>query len=382
VQLWSGPGREALAAAEAALGDGPLAAADRLRRQGFGPELAAAALTQAELRRRAQTKFGPDAAGMYFTRAGLEQATRPVVAARRARRLADEGVTAIADLGCGIGADAIAFARAGLRVRAVERDPATAAVAAANTEGLDMTVHCGSAEDEDLSDVDAAFCDPARRTENRRVFDPSSFSPPWSFVLGLPARVPRTVLKLAPGLDHALIPPAAEAEWVSVDGDLVEAALWFGLGGDGGRVATVIRGRTESRLSGTGDAGATVSGVSRYVYDPDPAVVRSHLVAEFASTVEGGLADPRVAYVFAAQPTPSPFGRCFEVTEELPFARKQLRAALRARDIGRLEIRKRGVAVEPDQLRRDLRLSGGSAATLVLLRIGDRPTALLCQPMP
>jgi SAM-dependent methyltransferase len=360
-------GQDALVAAGSVLDDGPLVAGQKLRAAGIDPDLAAAALTQAALRRQAVAKFGPDAAVMYFTRTGLEQATRTAVAGRRAARMVDAGASRVVDLGCGIGADAIAMARAGLTVRAVERDETTAAFARANAEalGLTMTVHCGSVEDEDLSDVDTAFCDPARRQANRRVFDPAAFSPPWSFVVGLPDRVTRTVLKLAPGLDHALIPAAAEAEWVSVDGSMAELALWFGFPGQVPRRATVLRGGAENALTGTGTSGATVTGVRRYVYDPDPAVVRSHLVAEFAATVDGGLADEHLAYVFTDAPRPSPYGRCFEVLEELPFARKQLRAALR----------------EPDELRRDLRLSGSGSATLVLLRVGQTPRALLCRPV-
>src|SRR5690606_30318845 len=202
-----------------AAGD-PLAAATALRARGVPPDLAAAALTQARLRARAAAKFGADAARMFFTDSGLEQATRAVVARRRAQRLAGAGVRELVDLCCGIGADTIAAARAGIRVRAVEADPATAAVAAANVSALGLagrvTVAHGRAEDVDLSAVEAAFCDPSRRRDGsgRRVLDPDAFSPPWSFVSRLVRTVPRTVLKLAPGIDHALIPDGAEAEWV------------------------------------------------------------------------------------------------------------------------------------------------------------------------
>src|SRR5690606_2969375 len=141
-----------------------------------------------------------DAGRLLFTRTGLEQATRCVVADRRAARLAAAGVRSVADLGCGIGADTLAFDRAGLTVRAVEADPVTAAVAATNVRacGLSGTVSvtCGDASTIELSDVDAVFCDPARRDAGgRRIFDPAAFSPPWSFLVGLPARVPATVLK-------------------------------------------------------------------------------------------------------------------------------------------------------------------------------------------
>jgi hypothetical protein len=163
---------------------------------------------------------------------------------------------------------------------------------------------------------------------------------------------------------------------------VVEAALWHGPLARQPRRATVIAASgAANELTGPGTAIAPVSGIRRYLYDPDGAVVRAHLVAEFASTVDGTLADPRIAYVFADTPRPSPFGTLLEVAAELPFGNKPLRAALRAHDVGVLEIRKRGVAVEPDRLRRDLRLGGTGAATLVLARFGTRPTALLCQPV-
>lgn len=387
-RLGTQAGRRALDAAEAVVGRlDPLASVASLRAAGIDPELASAALTQAVLRRRAVTKFGPHARRLLFTRGGLEQATRAVVADRRAARLAAAGVRSVADLGCGIGADTLAFARAGLRVLAVEADPTTAAVAVANVAacGFDrtVTVHRGDATATDLSDVDAVFCDPARRDSGRgrRVFDPATFSPPWSFVAGLPERVPATVLKLAPGIDHALVPPGAEAEWVSVDGDVVEAALWHGPLATTPRRATVLRHGDAHCLTGTGASTAPVDKPRRYVYDPDGAIVRAHLVAEFASTVDGVLADPRIAYVFADASAATPFGTCLQVVAELPYGLKALRSALRAHGVGILEIRKRGVAIEPDRLRRDLRLSGPGSATLLLARFGTRPTALLCRPV-
>lgn len=358
------------------------------------------------MRRRAVGKFGPAAAGMFFTRSGLEQATRSVVADRRARRLRDAGVRTLADLGCGLGADALAAARAGIRVYGVEADPTTAALAAANAEAAGLaacfTVECADATGFDPTGLDAVFCDPARRaTGGRRIFDPAAYSPPWDFVLGLARRVPYTVVKVAPGLDHRLIPPGAEAEWVSVDRDLVEAALWCGPLAGPARRATVLRTARESagpipvqpaggtgsgrvavaQLTGTGAVQAPVGPVRRYVHDPDGAVVRAHLVAEFAEGVAGSLADPDIAYVYADTATPTPFARCLEVTDVLPFSLKRLRGLLRGRRVGRVEILKRGSALDPERLRHDLRLSGDEPASLVLTRVAGAPTVLVCRPV-
>jgi SAM-dependent methyltransferase len=370
----------ALAAAERVVERGPVAAATALRAAGLDPDLAAAALTQATLRRAAAGKFGALAGGMYFTRTGLEQATRWPVAVARAERLAAAGARRVADLGCGIGTDSLAFARAGLAVVAVESDPATAEVARANLDGLDATVVTGSALDLDLSTVDAAYCDPARRTSGgRRVFTTAGLSPPWEFARDLLNRMPFAVLKLAPGLSHDLIPDGVEAEWVSVDGDLVEASLWSPALAAVPRRATVFRAASKSVLTGPGTRAAGVGPVRRYLFDPDGAVTRAGLVAEFASTVDGSLADPAIAFVYADTDAATPFARRLEVVDRLPVAVKRMRAALREHDIGRLEIRKRGSALDVERLRRDLRLSGGAAGVLVLTRVAGAPAALLCR---
>lgn len=379
-------GMSALDAATRVTGGDPLAAAAALRSAGVPTGLASAALTQAELRRRAVAKFGPAAAGMFFTRAGLEQATRRIVADRRARRLHAAGVHTLADLGCGLGADALAAARAGIRVYGVEADPLTAAMAAANAEASGLaeqfTVECGDATRFDVTRVDGVFCDPSRRRAGtgRRVFDPAAYSPPWDFVTALAERVPHTVVKVAPGLDHALIPPGAEAEWVSVDGDLVEATLWCGRLAQLPRRATLLHGAATHTLSGSGTAEAPVGPVRRYVHAPDPAVVRAHLVAELAAELGATLGDPSIAYLYTDAPSGTPFTRCLEVTDVLPFSLKRLRALLRERRVGRVEILKRGSALEPERLRRDLRLAGDQPASLVLTRVAGAPTVLVCQP--
>ncbi|GGO10265.1 THUMP-like domain-containing protein [Micromonospora parathelypteridis] len=384
-------GSAALTAAAGLAGGDPLAAASALRAAGVPPTLAAAALTQAELRHRAVGKFGPAADGMFLTRPGLEQATRRVVADRRAARLHAAGVRTLADLGCGLGADALAAARAGIRVYGVEADPVTAAMAAANAAAAGLadlfTVECGDATAFDVSRVDGVFCDPARRSTGtgRRIFDPRAYSPPWDFVTGLAERVPRTVVKVAPGLDHALIPTGAEAEWVGVDGDLVEAALWCGELAEAPRRATLYRQQGAEahrhQLTGSGADEAPVGPPRRFLYDPDPAVVRAHLVAELAVELDATLGDPSIAYLYADHPTRTPYARCLEITDVLPFSLKRLRALLRDRRVGRVEILKRGSALTPEQLRRDLRLAGDAAASLVLTRIAGAPTVLIGRPV-
>src|SRR5690606_22525894 len=284
--------------------DGLLTTAAKLRER-HDPGLVSAALTQVRLRRRARAKFGVDADRMYFTQAGLEQATRASVAHYRARRFAEKLPGArVLELGCGIGGDLIARARMGLAGEGVELDPLTAEVARANiaAQGLEdlVSVRVGDATKEDLHGFGAVFADPGRRTARGRVFDPRAYEPPLDVVLNLACRTPAACVKVAPGIPHEAVPDGAEAEGEAVGGEVKEAALWLGeLAGDVGRRATLLTSDHDPQVCtltphGLGDP--DVRSWGRYLYEPDGAVIRAHLVAEVAELVGGALADPHIAY--------------------------------------------------------------------------------------
>lgn len=356
----------------------------RLRAQGHSPELVSAVVGQAHLRSRARGKFGNFAARMLFTRAGLEQATRLEVAARHADRFRDAGISSVADLGCGIGGDALGLAALDLRVEAVDADEVTAAIAAYNLApfGDAVRVAHATAEASDVSSVDAAWLDPARRTAGHSETSRTAaaeWSPSLEWVLDLAARMPVGV-KLGPGLDRALLPDDVEAQWVSADGSTIELVLWSrSLAREGvRRAALVIRGDRAWELTAGGDTeDAPARGLGAYVHEPDGAVIRARLIGDVARALDAGMLDPRIAYLTSDAALTSPFVQSFRVRETLPFDVKALSKALRERDIGRLEIKKRGVDVDPAALRTKLKLRGDAEATLLLTRIGDRRLAVL-----
>lgn len=373
----------------------------RLRRD-HSADHCAAALTQARLRERAVTKFGAAAASMWFTQDGLEQATHPAVAAHRATRLASAlgtGVTAL-DLCCGIGSDLLALRAAGFSISGNDFDPLTAAVAAANLEAnlvtpptddirSGWTVTVGDAQAADLGAVDLLFVDPARRTSRGRVFDPRAYSPPWSFVHDLLSR-PAAVAKVAPGIPHELPPPGVGIEWVSLRGEVKEAALYSpGLTGGIRRRATLLPGGHTLAAAGpdTEEVPPPVGPPGRWLYEPDGAVIRAHLVGAVVEAVGGRLLDPTIAYVTADAPVATPFATAYEVTDVLPFSVPKLRALLRERGVGVVTVKKRGSSIVPEQLRRELlrgskgHRNGGAEATVVVTRVSGAPTALVVRPV-
>ncbi|MEI8408335.1 MULTISPECIES: class I SAM-dependent methyltransferase [unclassified Kribbella] len=375
--LLDGPGAELLADACASYQPGhELQLVEKLRRQ-YDATLVTAAVTQASLRHRAVAKFGPDAARMYFTPDGLEQATRTTVGTHRAQRIAATlPGSSVVDLGCGIGGDLISAARAGLRVTGVERDPAAADAARANLAALDLPgeVVVGDAESFDLTPYDVVFADPARRADGRRVFDHNAYSPPWSFVTDLLSRT--ACVKVAPGIPHDAVPDGVEAEWISDAGEVKEAALWSGrLYAGTARRATLL----PSGASVTDAPEAESGPVGPYIYEPDGAVVRAGLVTAVAAAVDGWLLDHRIAYVTAAKLVPTALASTYEVVEELPYKEKALRSWVRTHGIGTLEIKKRGVDLDPAQLRKKLAPKGSASATLIITRIGRDAVAYSCR---
>lgn len=390
-----------------------VALTSRLRAEGHSPELVAAALTQSRLRARAITKFGAQARHMLFTPDALEQATRAPVAALHAARLKEAGATCVVDGGCGIGADAVGFANAGLDVIAVEADPATALMArhnlalhpssrveTAQLEDIALTLH------DDMPNA-AWWFDPARRLpgvadihgRTKRTFSLAALSPTWSLVQEIASTAPMAGVKLSPSLTHSDIPPGCEAEFVSYAGDVVEAAVWWGdAARDVGTSATIMRPPragdhdavndatveslhvTPADAQGADESPATRADLGEYFYEADKALTRSGLVGALLATTGGREFTPGYGYITADSLTSiGLLGRAYRVLDAVPLRPKTLRAYLRERSVGRVTIKKRDVDLDADALRRQLKLKGSEATTIVLVTLDGERTALVVE---
>ncbi|MFC7432340.1 MULTISPECIES: SAM-dependent methyltransferase [unclassified Agrococcus] len=361
---------------------GAVRAVATLRRRGHDAALVAAVLTQARLRRRGAAKFGEFASRMLFTEAGLEQATRLRVAALHAGRMRDAGVASVADLGCGIGGDALAIASVGCRVHAVDADEVTAAVAGYNLAPLpEASVAFSRAEDVDLASVEAIWADPARRDASGRRLPVEAWSPALPWLLTLASERPMGV-KLGPAIDRDLLPADAEAQWVTVDGETVEAVAWTGALARPGVTssALVLDDAGAHELAGTPDADdVPVRPLGAWVHEPAGAVIRARLIGRVAEGIGAGAVSERIAYLTTDDDVTSPFTQRFRVLDVLALDERSLQRELRARGIGTLEIKKRGADVDPDRLRKRLRLQGDGAATLIATRVDGRHRAILAE---
>ncbi len=350
-----------------------IALISRLREE-YPVNLVNAALTQRRLRKKARAKF-QRADHMFFTEAGLEQASSERMAANHARRY--EPFARIADLCSGIGGDLIALA-AERDVRAVDRDSTHLRIAALNANAYaargTVELVCADVREVRLDGINAAFIDPARRAEGQRLAASSS-EPPLEWCYELARTVPLGV-KAGPALPMTLVPAGWEVEFVSEGRELKEALLWSPALATTARRATLLpAGVTLIEQPG---CRIEVKQPGAYLIDPDPAVTRAGLVKELAQLVSAWKIDPQIAFLSSHAPVRTPFGRTLQVSASLPWNLKQLRSKLRDLDIGSVDIRKRGSAVDVDEIQRRLKLQGEGSATVVLTRVADRPWMFVC----
>ncbi len=352
-----------------------------LRDRGVSPEMTRVVLRQRRLRSQAVAKFGEFASRMFFTESGLQQATRLDVAAHHAARFRALGDITVGDLGCGIGGDALAIAGLGIRVVAIDRDESTAAIASYNLALFDnATVEHAEAENVDITRFDALWFDPARRTNDKRLSNPADWSPSLDWVFDIAARVPSGI-KLSPAIGHELLPANAEAQWVDDSGDTVECVVWTGaLARPGIRRSALVLGETLVELTASEpDSEVPVGELSTYLYDPSGAVIRAQLLGALARKLSAHTISASIAYLSGETLVDTPFASAFRVIESLPLDIRTLTHYCRDADIGTLEIKKRGVDIDPATFRSKLKLKGSQSATLFLTRAGDGRTAIIAE---
>jgi SAM-dependent methyltransferase len=347
---------------------------------------AAALVTQARLRQRALAKF-PDAARLFFTAEALEQSTTHTPAAHRAAQLdACAGAGGFLDLGCGIGGDLMALAQR-RPVVAYELDPLRAHFATANAAALGLadrvTMHTADWTQAlaagTLPPAAAAFVDPARRSEGRRIFSLHAIQPPLAEILKLCRHVPLIAVKVMPGVDAAEVPAGWKVEFVSHAGACKEAVLWWGRADAPRRWASVHRTDGWRTLADDGarpPAGDLAPGM--VLYEPDPAVIRAGALAPLCARVGGHLFAPDIAYIVAPVLCAEPLAQAFAIDEVHRFSLKLLNRRLAARGVGQIELLKRGFPQEPESLRPRLKLTpGGAAGVVIFTRRGDEHWMLI-----
>lgn len=354
--------------------------ASQLRRE-VEPAQAQAIIETVFLRQQAITKF-TQASHMLFTREALEQASSEIIANYRAARFFKAGIRQIIDLGCGIGGDALALASKA-DVIAVDRNLVRLKLARHNARVYGRADHFYPllADLQELPPIpgQALFFDPARRDDRgRRLKSVVLYQPPLSLINHWRAQIPHAAVKISPGVDYDELPAEAETEFISLSGALKEAVLWYGDLGQGSiRKATLLPGGSSlSSADYPGDR-VPIREPAAYLYEPDHAVIRAHLVQHLARKIKVAQIDAQIAYLTDDKKIESQFARRFKIESWFPFQLKRLRQYLRERHVGHVTIKKRGSPIEPQTLQKQLRLKGDQSRIIFLTHVLGKPAVIV-----
>ncbi|WP_137809012.1 MULTISPECIES: class I SAM-dependent methyltransferase [unclassified Gordonia (in: high G+C Gram-positive bacteria)] len=345
----------------------------------------AALIETVQCRRRARSKLR-DAEGLLLTDDALQQATASVVAAHRAEEIAARFPESVVhDLTCSIGAELRELVRANGISGVIGSDIDRVRLAMARSNVPEATLLVADALTP-TSTADVLLADPARRSDAGRIFRLDQLTPPlFELLTTYPGRA--LIVKCAPGLDHQMLRNRygfdGEVQVTSLDGGVREACLWTGPGVEPGRRATVLRTRAdgtvaEVEVTDREDDDVPAGEAGEWIVDPDGAIVRAGLVKHYARRSGLWQLDPQIAYLTGDS---VPDGaRGFRVIEQTGVTEKALRKSLSTLDCGPLEILVRGLDVDPDRLRKKLKLKGSRPLSVVLTRIGRKGVAFICEP--
>ena len=361
-------------------GDSHSAALQATLRQEYPAEVVRAALTLAALRTQARPRF-TRAEAMWFDRTRLEQATQEIVARHKAQRFAACAGQTVLDLCCGVGADAIAIA-AHTQVKAVDMSPLATWYTQRNAEVYGVASHIETlVSDVEKVDIAGQFVhlDPDRRTQGQRQVRLEFGSPGLPYLQALTKTAAGGAIKVSPASNFGGKFTDCEVELVSVHGECKEATIWFGqLRQPAPFRATIL------------PQGATIAGdpweyrprlapLGKYLFDPDPAVVRAGLVDCVGDSLDLRRLDDAEEYLTGDSPVESPFVRGFEVVADLTNNTKEIRDYFRTSSFGQVEIKCRHMSIDADAIRRKLPLPGDEPGVLLFARVAGKARAIVAR---
>jgi hypothetical protein len=210
-------------------------------------------------------------------------------------------------------------------------------------------------------------------------------SPGWGAIEKLIARYGSMAIKLGPGIAFPEFLDSYEWEYLGLRDECLECVVWTGgLGKPGLMRATELPGGSsvEAQRNDIPDSFPEPGAPAGFLYEPVKCVVRAHLFGVLAERHRLRQIDPRIAWLTGDTLVRDPLLKAFKVECELPYDTKAIREFLRKQEVGRLEIKKRGVNLVPEEFRAAIKLAGPNEGTLIFTKAMERKTVFWAKRVP
>jgi len=269
-----------------------------LKKKGLSKPEIEKVLEEVHIKVKGRKKF-PRANLMKFDREGLAQASSKYVAEYRTWKMRQRlgPIHASLDVGSGVGGDTIAM---GMRwkVYSVEKNPSTMDMLKHNVNvyNLEKNVDFILGDilklidekkfQEKIKEIDCIFFDPSRRGQGKRTVKIEEYEPPLSLLEKLKFFSENICVKIAPGVDFSYITSYdCDIEAISYKGEVKEVVLWFGKFKIDSNKNSILATKLPERITLIQEPvnyKIPLSEPKNYIYEPDPAFIKSHLISDIA----------------------------------------------------------------------------------------------------
>lgn len=344
----------------------------------FRPEL----VTLLTLRLKAKDKF-TKAEEMFFTSDGLEQASDEKISEYIAKRFTEvlRQKAKVSDLTSGIGGNTIFLAKY-FHVLAIDHDKTHIFCAKNNSKvyGVDSNIEFiyGKAED-NIRDSEAFLVDPQRlRQDKTKTRSFVNSSPDILILLPQIMKITKNIcIKISPAFDYEeleRLPDAPEVEIISEKNNNKAALLWFGDFKTCDRRATILtQKKIISFINNPADKAPFLEHPLSFVYEPNKAIIKAHLIDEIANRYSLYKLNPYTAFLTSDKyiEDSAEIFRVFELIDCQPFSFKVLKKLLSDKGIVRANVTTRRFPEKPENIIAKLKLKEGGDHTIIVTVLND-----------
>ncbi|MHA2394038.1 MAG: hypothetical protein ACXAEX_19055 [Promethearchaeota archaeon] len=351
-------------------------------------------LEEVHLHIKGKKKF-PRANQMKFTKESLAQASSKYLAEYRTWKMQQQlgAVQKALDVGSGVGGDTIAMALR-WRVISVEKDSAITEMLKHNISVYNVeknvTVIFGDILElldykdfqKQLNDVDCIFFDPSRRRKGKRTVKIEEYEPPISLVERLQNFSENVCVKISPGVDLSRIHYDCDIEVVSYKGEVREVMLWFGkfkIASDKRSLLATKLPEKITRIQKSKSYNIPVSRPKKYVYEPDPAFIKAHLISDIAEEYNLNQLHKEIAYLTSDQLISTPILKCYQVLTYIPQNYGIVNKKIDELNLGKLDFKARGVSIDLKNIHKFIRGKGKKKGLIIFTMISNKPSVIICK---
>ena len=174
-----------------------------------------------------------------------------------------------------------------------------------------------------------------------------------------------------------------ERQWIGSGRECKQQVVWFGnlAWHPGQHSVTVVhhRGCSDLLVGRPAETVEIAAAIGDFVCEPHAAVLAAKLTGTLARKYNLHAIDASVDYLTTDSPVHDPLLSCFAVLDVMPFDLRRLRSAVERHDLGQLEVKKRGVSLDPDEIRRKAQGRGQAQATVLITPHAGSVRAVLCR---